>query len=103
MRKLMAASAVLLFCTSASAQWSDVNAVNPIGFTSFPLDGQPISSFNPNVLAAGCNTNLTACGTVGINIQDFAEASPVNTQFANVQSSLASMQAKLSSLASSLG
>lgn len=84
--------AVLFISSSAFAQqWSDVNTVNPIGYVSFPLDNIPVSSFNPNVLASGCDASHTNCGTVGIDIQDFAETSTLNSDVADIDSQVSSL------------
>jgi hypothetical protein len=100
MRKFVILAAALLFCTQAQAQWTDVTLVNPIGYSAFPLDGLPVSSINPNVLASGCNADQSECGVFGINIQNFAQASTVAAQGAQISSltsEFAHLQSDLSS------
>jgi len=105
MRKLIILAAVFLFCTEAQAQWTDVNLVNPVGYVPFALDGQPVSSVDANVLTMTCNANQSVCGTAGINVQNFAEAGPVNAQFASLStrlnaasSGIATLNAQVSSI-----
>lgn len=104
MRKL--GIALMLFVATSpvcAQQWSDVTAKNPVGFVPFPLDGQPISSFNPEVLATGCNASQTSCGTVGIGIQDFAEKSYVDGQFDNLGGQIGDLNSQFQSFSSSIG
>jgi len=105
MRKLIILAAVFLLCTNAQAQWTDVNLVNPVGYVPFALDGQPVSSVDANVLTMTCNANQSVCGTAGINVQNFAEAGPVNAQFASLSthlnaasSGIAALNAQVSSI-----
>lgn len=94
------------FISSAAAaqQWSDVNAVNPPGYVPFSLDGQPLSSFDPSdVLINACNTSHTTCGFVGTSIQNFAETSYVNAQFAGLNNQISSMQTNFSNLSAEVG
>jgi len=98
MKKFLLFVALLSLSSAAHAQWADVNLTTPVNVGPSPFAGQPVSPLNPDVVVAGCNADHSVCAISGINIQNFAEAGSVNTQFNSLNTKFASLSGQLGTI-----